>query len=155
WDLPVEDLSPWAPSEREEEARRRSLEESQRPFDLSRQLPLRTMLLRLDEREHVLLIMLHHIVSDGWSLGVLVGELTLLYTAFGEGRPSPLPELRVQYADFAKWQRDWLQGDLLEQELSYWREQLRGCSVLALPTDRPRPAVQTYGGAMCVHTLPA
>ena len=155
WELPVEDLSQLAASEREEEARRRSLEEGQRPFDLSHQLPLRTMLLRLDEQEHVLLIMLHHIVSDGWSLGVLVRELTSLYTAFVEGRPSPLTELPVQYADFAKWQRDWLQGDLLEQELSYWRQQLGGCSVLALPTDRPRPAVQTYAGAMHLHTLPA
>ena len=155
WVLPVEDLSQLAASEREDEAQRRSLQEGQRPFDLSRQLPLRTMLLRLDEQDHVLLIMLHHIVSDGWSLGVLVRELTSLYTAFTEGRPSPLAELPVQYADFARWQRNWLQGDLLEQELSYWRQQLGGCSVLALPTDRPRPAVQTYAGAMQVHTLPA
>src|SRR4029077_20836760 len=115
---------------------------------------LRTMLLRLDEQEHVLLIMLHHIVSDGWALGVLVRQLTSLSTAFAQSRPSPLPELPVQYADFARWQRDWLQGDLLEQELSYWRQQLAGCSVLALPTDRPRPAVQTYAGGMVVHELP-
>ena len=155
WELPVEDLGHLSAAEREEAARRRSIEESTRTFDLSDQLPLRTMLLRLDEQEHVLLIMLHHIVSDGWSLGVLVRELTSLYTAFVEGGPSPLPELPVQYADFAKWQRGWLQGDMLEHELSYWRQQLGGCSVLALPTDRPRPAVQTYAGAMHVHTLPA
>ena len=105
-------------------------------------------MLRLSEREHVLLVTLHHIVSDGWSLGVLVQEVAALYSAFHSGQPSPLPELTIQYADFAHWQRTWLQGEVLEQQMSYWREQLTGAPpVLELPADHPRPAVQTFTGA--------
>ena len=91
---------------------------------------------------------MHHIVSDGWSMGVLYRELSVLYEAYANGRPSPLPELPIQYADYAVWQRQWLQGEVLERQLSYWKKQLAGIpAVLNLPTDRPRPAVQSYRGA--------
>ncbi|MDP9122204.1 MAG: condensation domain-containing protein, partial [Acidobacteriota bacterium] len=129
-------------------------EEARRPFDLARGPLLRVGLWRLDEREHVLLLALHHIVSDGWSLGVLAREVTALYTAFSSGQPSPLAELPVQYADFAAWQRSWLSGGVLEGELAYWRERLSGAPpVLELPTDRPRPAVQSFQGAVCGRSL--
>jgi amino acid adenylation domain-containing protein len=134
--------------ELEAEVRRLAAEEAARPFDLGRGPLLRATLLRLSETEHVLLVTMHHIISDGWSLGVLVKEVAALYEAFAEGRPSPLVELDIQYADFAVWQREWLQGDVLEGQLSYWREQLQGApAVLELPTDRPRPPVQTFRGA--------
>ncbi|MFL5539196.1 MAG: non-ribosomal peptide synthetase, partial [Longimicrobiaceae bacterium] len=106
------------------------------------------MLLRLGAEDHVLLLSMHHIVSDGWSMGVLQRELGALYAAYRDGRESPLPELPVQYADYAVWQREHLRGDVLERQLSYWRERLAGApELLELPTDRPRPAVQTYRGA--------
>ncbi len=140
--LPVLDLSTVA------EARRVAMEESQRPFDLAAGPLLRAVVLRLNDQEHVLLCTMHHIISDGWSMEVLTGELTTLYEAFAAGKPSPLPELGIQYADYAHWQREWLQGDVLEQQLSYWKEQLKGApAVLELPTDYSRPAVQTFRGA--------
>jgi len=105
-------------------------------------------LLKLDETEHVVLLTMHHIISDGWSLGIFLRELATLYEAFSCGKPSPLPELPIQYADFAAWQRRWLQGEVLESQLSYWRQQLDGApAVLELPTDRARPTVQTFRGA--------
>src|SRR6185436_9418811 len=119
--LVVEDLSVLHPDDREPEARRRAQEEALRPFDLTRGPVLRARLLRLAPEEHVLLATLHHIVSDGWSMGVLVGDLAALYEAYSQGRPSPLPELPLQYADFAVWQREWLQGERLEAQLAYWR----------------------------------
>ncbi|HYU30619.1 MAG TPA: amino acid adenylation domain-containing protein, partial [Thermoanaerobaculia bacterium] len=125
-----------------------ALAEAVRPFDLARGPLLRLALVRLAAREHVLLLTLHHIVSDGWSMGVLLREIAALCAAFGQGRPSPLPGLPVQYADFAVWQRDWLQGEVLEAQLAFWKERLAGAPrLLELPTDRPRPAVQTYNGA--------
>ena len=130
--------------------------EAQQPFDLARGPLFRAVLWRLGEREHVLLLAMHHIVSDGWSLGVLVREVTALYTSFLEDRPSPLPELPVQYADFAVWQRGWLTGETLERELSWWRERLAGAPpVLDLPTDRPRPAVRSPRGSSCTLALSA
>jgi amino acid adenylation domain-containing protein len=146
--LPVIDISDFSESEREEEARRLALEEANKPFDL-RQGPLfRTALIRLGENDHVLLLSLHHIVSDGWSMGVLYRELSALYQAFANEEPSPLPDLPIQYADFAAWQREWLQGEVLESQLSYWKKQLAGAAaVLNLSTDRPRPARQSYRGA--------
>src|SRR5207248_3318494 len=101
-----------------------------------------------------LLITLHHIASDGWSLGVLMQELTALYTAFVLGQPSPLAPLPIQYADFVSWQRTWLQGEILETELAFWRRRLMDLPVLELPTDRPRPAVQTFVGAVETRLLP-
>ena len=130
-------------------------EEAGRPFDLRTGPLLRLGLLRLAADEHILLLTLHHIASDGWSMGVLVHEVTALYAAFAEGRPSPLPELAVQYGDFAAWQRSWLQGAVLDGEIAYWRRQLAGLPpTLELPTDRPRPAVQSFRGASRPVRLP-
>ena len=140
----------------EAEVRRLAAEEAQRPFDLARGPLLRVCLLKLGEEDHGLLLTLHHIVTDGWSLGVFIHELSALYQAFSTGRPSPLAGLPIQYADFAAWQRGWLQGAVLEGQLGYWQEQLAGApSLLELPTDRPRPAVQSSRGASAVFTLEA
>ncbi|MCA1566192.1 MAG: amino acid adenylation domain-containing protein, partial [Acidobacteria bacterium] len=153
--LELIDLSDTPAEEVEAAARRLAAEEAARPFDLGRGPLLRATLLRLSETEHVLLVTMHHIISDGWSLGVLVKEVAALYEAFSEGRPSPLAELDIQYADFAVWQREWLQGDVLEGQLSYWREQLQGApAVLELPTDRPREAVLKPHGAHQTFLLP-
>jgi amino acid adenylation domain-containing protein len=147
-ELPTVDLTHLPEAEREEEARRLAGEEARRPFDLSTGPLLRVTLLRLGEEDHVVLFMMHHIVCDGWSMSVLMREVTALYGAYSEGRESPLEELQVQYADFAVWQREWLQGEVLEKQLGYWRGQLGGeLPVLELPTDRPRPPVQSYRGA--------
>ena len=135
-------------SDRDRETKRILREEAERPFDLTRPPLFRVWLLRLSENEHVLLLVLHHIVSDAWSFGVLFKELAATYEAFAAGRPSPLPELPIQYADFAVWQRDWLSGEVLDRQLAFWRKRLAGASgVLELPTDRPRPARQSYRGA--------
>ena len=153
--LPVDDLSALDESARQAGALALAREEAERHFDLSVGPVMRVRLVKLRADEHVLLLTLHHIVADGWSLGVLFRELSTLYRSFLEGAASPLPDLPVQYADFAVWQRDWLQGDVLERHLSYWRRQLDGLAPLQLPTDRPRPAVQTFNGAMHVMELPA
>ena len=130
-------------------------EEARRPFDLSAGPLLRAGLLRLAEDEHILLLTMHHIVSDGWSVGVLMRELSALYESFRAGSQSPLAELPVQYADFARWQRRWLDGEVLESQLAFWRKELAGdLPLLQLPTDRPRPAVQTYNGAARAALLP-
>ena len=147
--LPVVGLCEVPETEREASARQLLTEEVRRPFDLAHGPLLRATLLRLDAEEHVLLLMMHHIVSDDWSIKVFNQELAVLYEAFSAGKPSPLPELPIQYADFAVWQRQWLQGEVLEEQLSYWKQQLGGSlPVLELPTDRPRPAVQTFEGAI-------
>jgi amino acid adenylation domain-containing protein/FkbM family methyltransferase len=145
--LPVEDLTGRSEGEREETAQRRASEEAQKPFDLARGPLLRVSLLRLGLHDHVLLLTLHHIVADGWSMGVLYRELSAFYLAFIQGKPPPLPEVPIQYADFGVWQKEWLRGEELERQLAYWRKQLEGLSTLQLPTDRPRPAVQSYRGA--------
>ena len=146
--LPVIDLSSRPVNERHAEALRLATEEALRPFDLSRGPLLRVTLLRLDQQEHVLLLTIHHIVSDGWSTAVLFRELSALYAAFSTGKLATLPELPIQYADFAAWQREWLQGEVLKEQLSYWKKQLAGSPArLELPTDRPRPVVQAYRGA--------
>ena len=122
--------------------------DARRPFDLARDRLLRASLLALAAGEHVALVTLHHIASDGWSMGVLCGELAALYAAFRRGAASPLPELAIQYADYAAWQRRWLTGERLEAELAYWRAQLAGAPpALELPTDHPRPAVPSQRGA--------
>jgi amino acid adenylation domain-containing protein len=141
---------------REAEARCRIAGESRRPFDLSRGPLLRAVLFRLSDQEHILLLVLHHIASDGWSMGVLIQEMATLYDAFSAGRPSPLTEPPVQYADYAAWQRLWLVGDVLAAHLAYWREAIAGVPpLLDLPADRPRPPVQTFRGARRVTALPA
>ncbi|MBV9927461.1 MAG: amino acid adenylation domain-containing protein [Acidobacteria bacterium] len=151
--LPIIDLTELPAAEREREALKRALEEAQEPFDLATGPLLRVGLLRLSEQEHVVLLTMHHIVSDGWSAGVLIREVGALYGAFSRGEGSPLAELAVQYADYAAWQREWLSGEVLEGQLSYWRRQLSGVETLELPTDRPRPPVQTYRGAHRQFTL--
>ena len=148
------DLRELPTDEREIEARRIVSQESQRPFDLSTGSLLRVILLQLDKSEYILLLNLHHIVADDWSIGVLIRELGVLYTAMSSNQPSPLPALPLQYADFAHWQREWLQGEALETQLAYWRQQLDDISVLNLPTDRPKPAIESYRGATQFLELP-
>jgi surfactin family lipopeptide synthetase A len=152
----VTDLGHLAAHEREAEVRRLVEENALAPFDLTRGPLTRAALLRLSSREHVLLLSLHHIVFDGWSLGILVDELTALYGAYARGEAPTLAEPAAQYADFAAWQRGRLSGEALERELDCWRAQLGDSfPVLQLPFDRPRPAVQTYAGARLSATLPA
>jgi amino acid adenylation domain-containing protein len=150
WQVAVEqvDLSALPQAERLPEARRRVSEAGERPFDLERGPLLRALLVRLGEREHVLLLSMHHVVSDGWSMGVLVREMAALYGEATTGVQATLAPLPVQYADYAAWQRDWLRGESLETQLAYWRQQLGGAPrALELPTDRPRQRVQTSRGA--------
>jgi amino acid adenylation domain-containing protein len=137
------------PLEDRETALSRLITESKRcAFDLSHDPLLRASLFRLSEHEHVLLLTMHHIVSDGWSMGVFFRELGALYEAFVNGQPSPLIELPIQYSDFAVWQREWLRGEVLETQLDYWRKQLAGApAVLELPTDKRRPLIQTFNGS--------
>nr|QEO74826.1 condensation domain-containing protein [uncultured bacterium] len=136
--------------------RRHITTEARRPFDLARDRLLRAKLLRTGEAEHLLLVTMHHIVSDGWSTRVFVAELKELYEAFSTGRPAALAALPVQYADYAVWQRRWLEGGALEAGLAYWKRQLEGAKpVLELPTDRPRPAAQSFQGASCPVVVPA
>jgi len=146
-ELPLIDLRAWTDSERDAEAQRLITEAIRHPFDLSRDLMLRVLLLRLAVEEYILVLVKHHIASDGWSSRILWQELTTLYRAFTAGQPNPLPELPIQYADYAVWQRDWLQGEVLENQLAYWKKQLDNIATLQLPTDRPRPSVQSYSGA--------
>ncbi len=145
------DLSALQPSVRDAELARRGEQEARRAFDLTRGPLLRALLLRLGAGEHALLLTLHHIVADGGSIGVLVRDLARLYE---RARPE-LPDLPVQYADFAHWQRQWLRGEALAGQLRFWQTQLAGAPArLDLPTDRPRPALQTHRGGRCVATLP-
>lgn len=153
--LPVNDLGGIPEEDREGELQRQIQFAIDAPFDLTRAPLFRARLLRLGQRKHVLALTLHHIISDGWSMDVLIHELSALYGACCQDEPSPLPVLPVQYADYALWQRDWLQGEVLEKQLSYWRQQLKDLSVLDLPTDRPRPAKQSYRGAQLHSDLPA
>jgi amino acid adenylation domain-containing protein len=147
--LEMIDLSELGNEEREAEARRLVQEDVERPFDLVSGPLLRAKLLRLGAAEHVALVNMHHIVSDGWSIAVLIREVGRIYAAYAEGRPSPLPELPIQYVDYALWQREWLQGEALAQQVAYWKRRLAGApAALALPTDRPRPAVQSFRGAV-------
>jgi hypothetical protein len=151
----VVDLGGLGAAEREARARLLADEEARRPFDLARGPLWRVKLLKLGEEEHILLFIMHHIVSDAWSTGVLMREVAKLYAAFLHGQPSPLPELPVQYADFAAWQRRWLQGETLERQLAYWREQLAGAPpVLELPAARPRPAALGTRGESRPVVLP-
>jgi amino acid adenylation domain-containing protein len=152
----VIDLSERPETDREAEALRLATAEAQQPFDLTCGPLLRTTVLRLSSREHIFLVTLHHIISDGWSIGIFFRELSALYAAFSRGVAITLPDLPIQYADFAVWQREWLQGEVLESHLAYWRHQLAGApSVIALPTDHARPPVQSLRGAKRALVLPA
>jgi amino acid adenylation domain-containing protein len=150
----VTDLSEWPDSTRQAEMLRLMDAEVKRPFNLSADWMMRATLLRLHETEHVLLLVVHHISFDGWSGGILSKEISVLYEAFSTGLSNPLPELSIQYADYAVWQRQRLQGELLETQLAYWKEQLSQMAALELPTDRPRPAVQTFRGRRKSLILP-
>jgi amino acid adenylation domain-containing protein len=154
-EVPVKDLTHWPKAELEGELQRLLAEEARRPFDLACGPMLRALLVRLSETEHVFFLNMHHIASDGWSLGVFFHEFGLLYEAFARGETASLPGLPIQYADYAIWQREWLQKDLLEQQRSYWKRQLAGApEVLELPVDGPRRAVQTHRGAQQTLQLP-
>ncbi|MBV9772802.1 MAG: AMP-binding protein, partial [Gemmatimonadetes bacterium] len=154
--LPVLDLCELPSAEQEPTARRLVDEEALRPFDLARGPLMRSTLLRLGEEEHVLCFTLHHVVSDGWSMDVLVREVSILYGAFRQGERMSLPELPVQYADFAVWQRKRLDGDLLEKQVGYWKRALAGAPpLLELPTDHPRVVGQSTRGGKHFFTLPA
>ncbi|HEX7239395.1 MAG TPA: amino acid adenylation domain-containing protein, partial [Longimicrobiaceae bacterium] len=154
--LPALDLRALPEEVRERVARRLAGVEALRPFDLSRGPLLRCMLLRLDGEDHALCFTLHHVVGDGWSIGVLVREISRLYTAFSRGLPSPLPELPIQYADYAVWQRRHVSGKRLEEQLEYWKGRLAGApALLELPVDRPRPPYEDPAGAVHAFTLGA
>ena len=146
-EMPLLDLSGQPKAEREIQAKRLAREAAMHRFDLCKGPLFNAALIRLSRDEHILLLTMHHIITDGWSMGVFTAELAKLYKAFCNGEVCPLPELPIQYADFAHWQRDWLRGEVLEDQLSYWRKQLEGVPVLQLFTDRPRPAIQTHNGA--------
>jgi amino acid adenylation domain-containing protein/non-ribosomal peptide synthase protein (TIGR01720 family) len=153
--LPLTDLSALSEVERETEAQRLALAESRRPFDLSSGPLVRCTLLRLGDAEHVLLLTMHHIISDGWSISVLFREAILISQAYAAGQEASLPALPLQYADFAIWQRDWLQDEVLKRQLNYWKKQLADApAALELPTDHPRPTVQTYHGKCMDVALP-
>jgi hypothetical protein len=138
--LSVIDLCDISGEAQENKVRQLAVEEAQRPFDLARGPLVRGTLLRLGERQHILLLTLHHIISDGWSLGVLMRDAMGLYEAFATGCPSALPDLPIQYGDYAVWQRQWLGGEVLETQLDYWKRRLAGATpALDLPTDYPRP----------------
>ncbi|MDN2718845.1 condensation domain-containing protein, partial [Janthinobacterium sp. SUN120] len=154
--MPVTDISGLPPDERQARAKWLAQEEAQAPFDLQTGPLLRARLIVLGEDAYVFLLTFHHIVFDAWSMGVLVGEVAALYSAFVEGTVPLLPELALQYADFAHWQRQRLAGEVLQQQLDYWKTQLQGApALLSLPTDRPRPAVQTHEGGMVPVVIPA
>ena len=145
--VPVVNLSGWPATEREMEAGRLANENAREPFDLARGPLLRASLLRLGDLDWILVVTVHHLVADGWSLGILFDELESIYAAFSNGRPSVLEGLPVQYVDFAVWQRKWLQGEVLEGQLAYWRERLADLAPLDLPADRLRPPVADHRGA--------
>ncbi|HEV7905479.1 MAG TPA: condensation domain-containing protein, partial [Pyrinomonadaceae bacterium] len=152
--IPKIDLSGLGKAEREAEALSLARKEAQRPFDLSQPQLLRVTLVRLAEDEHVVLLTMHHIVSDGWSLGVLVREVGALYESYSHNLPVTLPELPIQYADFAVWQRAWLEGAAGARQLAYWKKQLAGApDMLPLPTDYPRPPAQSFRGTVETFTL--
>jgi hypothetical protein len=147
WRLPVVDLSQLNQQARQETAQRIALEEGRKPFDLSKGPLVRSALVRSAQNECMLLCNMHHIVTDGWSNGLLVREVSSLYESFRNGWPSALPELPVQYLDYANWQRETLQGEALQEQVDYWRGRLADAPpVLDLPFDRSRPAVQTFTG---------
>ncbi|MFB2833039.1 amino acid adenylation domain-containing protein, partial [Floridanema evergladense] len=147
WNVSIEDLTHLSTQEQEIISRQLLQQQGLQPFDLTSESLIRATLLVLSETEHILLVCMHHIVSDGWSMGVFVQELSALYNAYTQGERSPLNPLPIQYADFAIWQREWLQGEVLQRQLNYWQEKLKDApALLELPTDRPRPPVQTFVG---------
>jgi amino acid adenylation domain-containing protein len=148
WTVSVVDLKHLPTTEQESALQQLAQQQAIQPFNLATETLIGATLVVLSQTEHALLVCMHHIVSDGWSMGVFIQELATLYNAYSQGQPSPLTPLPIQYADFAIWQRNWLQGDVLQRQLNYWQQQLKDApALLSLPTDRPRPAVQTFAGA--------
>ena len=153
--VPVIDLSSIEAEQKEEEILRRATEEARTPFDLKKGPLARVTILKAGEEDHIILLTMHHIISDGWSMGVLVAEISALYNAFSNNQPSPLPELPLQYADYAEWQTEYLQGDVLNKQLDFWKKHLgENPPVLELPTDRPRPKILTNAGASTSRIIP-
>jgi amino acid adenylation domain-containing protein len=153
-ELPVTDLSRLPEAEREEEARRLAQEEAERSFDLEHGPLIRATLLRLDIQDHVMVLNSHHTISDGWSTGVLVSEVSIIYSNFCAGQPSPLPELDIQYADFSAWQRELLSGPIVDKQLEYWKRKLAGVEPLMLPIDKSRLRMQNSAGTVERFTVP-
>jgi len=152
--IPLIDLQHLPQPERLVTASQIANAEARRPFDLSCGPLIRCRVLRLDEQEHIILLTMHHIISDAWSSGILIRELLTLLESFGKGITPSFPELPIQYVDFAVWQREWLQGARLEEHLAYWQQQLADIVTLQLPTDYPRPPIQTFTGSVQSHLLP-
>jgi hypothetical protein len=153
--LRVIDLRTASPLEREREARQIVEQQAAIPFDLAKDPMIRYLLIQVADEDHILVLITHHIADDGWSTGVLWRDVAELYEATLAGKSSPLPQLKVQYADYAVWQREWLQGEVLEQQVAYWRERLAGAPpVLVLPTDNVRPDKPTYQGSVHRFRLP-
>ena len=153
--VPVIDLTIIEESEREAQAHRLAIEEGKRPFDLAQGPLLRLTLIKMGEQDHVALVTMHHIISDAWSMGLFVREIAAAYEAFSAGLVSPLSEPKLQYADFAVWQQEWLESEAFAEQLSYWKNRLSGATaVRELPTDHPRPPVQTFDGAKQYLSLP-
>ncbi|MFB2772383.1 amino acid adenylation domain-containing protein [Pelatocladus sp. BLCC-F211] len=154
WNIPIINLEHLCGQDWEAEVKQLVAKEAIKPFNLTKELLVRATLLKLNEQEHVLLVIMHHIITDGWSCGVFLRELSTLYAAFSTNQPSPLPPLPIQYADFTIWQRDRLKGEFLATQLNYWKQQLSGeLPILQLPTDRPRPTVTSFNGAKQYFTL--
>src|SRR6185369_9153557 len=153
--MSLKDLSELSREQRDAQVLQTASEEAARSMDLARGPLFYAILLRLGEAEHVLVLTMHHIISDGWSMGVFIREMATIYGAYAGGKPSPLPEMPFQYADFAHWQRDWLKEEALEAQLDYWKQQLADAPQLELPTDRPRPFVESFRGKQQTLTLNA
>src|ERR1700730_2406312 len=152
--FPVVDLASRSEDEREAEVSRLAIEDAQKPFDLTQAPLFRVCLLKLDQTDHVLLLTMHHIISDGWSMGIFVSEMAAIYQGIITGTPASLPELPIQYPDFARWQREWLQGEVLEEQLRYWTGHLAGgLPALNLPVAKSRPAMQTTRGSHIAKAL--
>ncbi|WP_353931424.1 non-ribosomal peptide synthase/polyketide synthase [Okeanomitos corallinicola TIOX110] len=156
WKISLIDLLNLSPQAQEKKVQELVTDQGINPFNLANESLIRATLIVLSETEYILSICIHHIVADGWSMGVFIDELMALYNAYIQGQESPLEALQIQYADFAIWQRNWLQGEVLDRQLNYWEKQLKTApTFLELPTDRPRPAVQTFAGAYQEFTLSA
>ena len=154
-ELPLVDLTSTPEGQREGEAKRLAAVEARKPFDMAHGPLLRMKLLRLGEHDHVWVVAMHHIITDAWSVAIFTREVLALYKAFNAGRPSPLPELPIQYIDFSAWQRNWLEGAAMKEQLDYWRRRLAGMTKLQLPFDRPHPAVPSYRGERLPISWPA
>ncbi|MBQ4880612.1 hypothetical protein J8M21_25770, partial [Pseudoalteromonas luteoviolacea] len=154
FDVPLTDLSELPKEVQQTQVEEAALAEAEATFDLSRDLMMRARLLKLSGREHVLLVTMHHIASDGWSMGILVNEFSRLYSAYVQGEESPLTPLAIQYADYAHWQREWLQSNKLDEQLAYWQDKLSGLPALHnLPLDKPRPSAQGFNGETYVSCI--